>query len=386
MSLRQGRSEVEDYITEFRHLALESDWNEPALLTHFKLALSEGLKDELARTGTPNSLEDTMRLCIRIDRRLRERRAERTTVSIPQRRNAPPAPLPFPALPPPASEPMQVGAARGQLDERERDRRRSLGLCMYCGRAGHQLRECRLKPQNLTGKPKTHIKNFTNYCALGTSGEHLTINISLQWQDHTADLTALIDSGASQNFIDASLLQQLKVPYKKKRYPFSVSLLDGTLISSGLVTRETEIITMNIGAGHCEEIILDIIKTPIFPVILGIEWLRLHNPNIDWIEATLTFTSEHCVTKCIRPQNYILNNSTIPKLPIIYSDFHDIFEKKGADILPPHRSYDCPINILPGAMIPFGRVYSLSEPELKVLKEYIDENLTKGFIRPSTSP
>uniref|UniRef100_A0A8C5PN48 Reverse transcriptase n=1 Tax=Leptobrachium leishanense TaxID=445787 RepID=A0A8C5PN48_9ANUR len=386
MSLRQGRSEVEDYITEFRHLALESDWNEPALLTHFRLGLPEALKDERARTGTPNSLEDTMRLCIRIDRRLRERRAERTVVSTPQRRSAPPAPLPFPALPSPESEPMQVGEARGRLDERERNRRRSLGLCMYCGRAGHQLRECRLKPQNLTGKPMTPVKCFTNYCILGTSGEHLTVNISLQWQDHTADLTALIDSGASQNFIDISLIQRLKIQFRKKSYPFSVSLLDGTLISSGLVTQETEIITMNTGVRHREEIIFDIVKTPIFLVILGIEWLRLHNPSIDWIKATLTYSSAHCKTKCIHPQKLILNNSMIPILPQAYTDFYDVFEKKGADTLPPHRPYECPIDVIPGATIPFGRVYPLSEPELRVLREYIDENLTKGFIRPSTSP
>eukprot|EP00079_Xenopus_tropicalis_P035201 XP_017948972.1 PREDICTED: RNA-directed DNA polymerase homolog [Xenopus tropicalis] len=56
------------------------------------------------------------------------------------------------------------------------------------------------------------------------------------------------------------------------------------------------------------------------------------------------------------------------------------------DFLLPHRVYDCPIDLLSGASIPFGRIYPLSEPELRVLKDYIEENLGKGFIRPSTSP
>jgi len=34
----------------------------------------------------------------------------------------------------------------------------------------------------------------------------------------------------------------------------------------------------------------------------------------------------------------------------------------------------------------FSPIYNLSEIELEVLKEYIDENLQKRFIHPSTSP
>ena len=39
-----------------------------------------------------------------------------------------------------------------------------------------------------------------------------------------------------------------------------------------------------------------------------------------------------------------------------------------------------------GKSPPFGPIYQLSEKELKVLKEYVDDNLAKGFIKPSTSP
>jgi len=43
------------------------------------------------------------------------------------------------------------------------------------------------------------------------------------------------------------------------------------------------------------------------------------------------------------------------------------------------------IPIEEGKSPPFRPIYQLLEKELKVLKEYIDENLAKGFIRPSTS-
>lgn len=37
-------------------------------------------------------------------------------------------------------------------------------------------------------------------------------------------------------------------------------------------------------------------------------------------------------------------------------------------------------------IVPFGPIYNLSEKELEALREYLDENLKKGFIRPSESP
>ncbi|KAK3511511.1 hypothetical protein QTP70_008990 [Hemibagrus guttatus] len=54
--------------------------------------------------------------------------------------------------------------------------------------------------------------------------------------------------------------------------------------------------------------------------------------------------------------------------------------------LPPHRPWDCAIDLLPGAKLPKGRVYPLSLPENKTMEEYISVSLQQGFIRPSTSP
>ena len=73
-------------------------------------------------------------------------------------------------------------------------------------------------------------------------------------------------------------------------------------------------------------------------------------------------------------------------LPEAYAEFKDVFDKKKADTLPPHRHYDCPIDIPPDKAPPYGPIYSLNPQELKVLREYIDENLAKGFIDHSTSP
>jgi hypothetical protein len=66
-----------------------------------------------------------------------------------------------------------------------------------------------------------------------------------------------------------------------------------------------------------------------------------------------------------------------------YKEFQDVFEKKNADILPEHRSYDCTIDLQDRAQPPFGPIYNLSQNELLALKDYIKEDLAKNFIQHS---
>jgi hypothetical protein len=73
-------------------------------------------------------------------------------------------------------------------------------------------------------------------------------------------------------------------------------------------------------------------------------------------------------------------------IPEEYQDFAALFKDKEPGVLPPRRSFDHAIPIEPGAKVPFGPLYTLSQKELGALKEYIAENLAKGFIRKSESP
>jgi hypothetical protein len=55
--------------------------------------------------------------------------------------------------------------------------------------------------------------------------------------------------------------------------------------------------------------------------------------------------------------------------------------------LPPHHGpLDHSIPVVPDVKPVFGPIYNLSETELKILREYIDEHLKKDFIHPSASP
>lgn len=110
-----------------------------------------------------------------------------------------------------------------------------------------------------------------------------------------------------------------------------------------------------------------------------------HNPVIDWDTGEIVKWSTSCITNCIPQPIRVCTVSSCILLPQ-YAEFSDVFCKNKAEILPPHRSYDCAIDLVPGAQLPKGRLYSLSAPENQAMEEYIRKSLDKGFIRPSKSP
>ena len=73
-------------------------------------------------------------------------------------------------------------------------------------------------------------------------------------------------------------------------------------------------------------------------------------------------------------------------IPKEYHEFLPLFSEAVAKALPSHRPYDHKIPLREGFTPPFGPLYLLSKIELQALKEWLEENLDKGFIRASSSP
>ena len=63
----------------------------------------------------------------------------------------------------------------------------------------------------------------------------------------------------------------------------------------------------------------------------------------------------------------------LSNVPEEYHEFADVFDKAKAQTLAPHRPYDLKINLKEGYTPPLGQVYSLSQTELKALREFLDE-------------
>ncbi|KAL2096038.1 hypothetical protein ACEWY4_008186 [Coilia grayii] len=172
--------------------------------------------------------------------------------------------------------------------------------------------------------------------------------------------------------------------------PVPARALDGHLL--GQITHITEAVGMLTSGNHRERIRFHLLSSPSVPIVLGLPWLRLHNPRIDWRRGDVFEWGVECHQSCLRsaapstPSAPVSTPPDISDVPVCYHDLLEVFSKAKATSLPPHRPYDCAIDLIPGAIPPRGRLYSLSGPERRAMEEYIADSLTAGVIRPSSSP
>ncbi|KAJ1044905.1 hypothetical protein NDA10_004575 [Ustilago hordei] len=69
-----------------------------------------------------------------------------------------------------------------------------------------------------------------------------------------------------------------------------------------------------------------------------------------------------------------------------YQHLRDVFDEVEADKLPHHTEHDLHLELIEGGKPPQGPLYLKGPKEMSELRRYLDENLEKGFIRPSKSP
>jgi hypothetical protein len=135
------------YSTEFFRLAAFLQWNDQALQAQFHVGLKPEVKDALALSDRVfTTVQDLSSFVIRLDNRLFERRKDSRRTTTPTHQT--PLPSATPRIPhhnPPGPTPMVLDANRPRfrtLPQEERQRRFRLGLCMYCGEAGHTAFNC----------------------------------------------------------------------------------------------------------------------------------------------------------------------------------------------------------------------------------------------------
>ncbi|KAL0164283.1 hypothetical protein M9458_040036 [Cirrhinus mrigala] len=375
---KQGNRTAADYAVEFRTLAAQSGWNDVALKAIFYNSLNVDLQTELACRRENSSFSELVNLTIKIDNLMRQ--TPRQHINKSNHRNSP---ICGPAVEQSSVEPMQLNASR--LTEEEQTRRRQNHLCFYCGEPGHRSVGCPLK-----FKPSSGV-NIQNFYVL--QNKSLTLPVTVRTDTLSLDLTAMIDSGAALNLINKDIIKKYNIPTQPCIPPIQIKAINDTLIDHGIHC-QTKTLKLQIGLLHQENITLYVVDSPKYEVILGFPWLSIHDPAISWFRGELTQWSPFCMKNCfsIQPQLCLTTSTESPEtqvkvtIPSHYKDLSDVFSKTKATQLPPHRPWDCAIDLLPNAMPPKSTVYPLSRTEEQAMEEYIEEALDSGFIRPSTSP
>jgi hypothetical protein len=224
--LRQGKFSVTSYSAKFRHIALETGYNDLAKMDIFRSGLNDDVKDVLATSLVdPENLEDLMKLCVKIDQRLYDRRLEKNSNKMPYgysdkpKRNLPPgnqsAPMDLDHMDGKKLKP------HGKLTKEERERRIQNDLCLYCGEPGHKVNSC-------SKRSERSLNAMDLFSSSVSDDSSLTLRVTLENQLGNGHLEALLDSGANGNFMSEALLENSGIPLFSLKTPIIVRLADGS--------------------------------------------------------------------------------------------------------------------------------------------------------------
>ena len=259
---------------------------------------------------------------------------------------------------------------------------------------------------------------------------------------------ALLDIGATgYAFIDEDFVRCHNLPLFALKKPRRLEVIDGRASVSGDITHLTKVqLTID---KHVETLPMFVTKLGHYPIVLEMPWFRRHDVQIGFAANTVTFSSDYCLEHCCpvpastkgistplpekttnisliagsaftrmvsrkrRHQVEVVGSLTIAELKqaiqrlnkpslangdnedneqrvrsLVPEEFHDIlrlFRKALANALPPHRPYDHKIPLKEGFTPPFGPLYNHFKQELEAAWDWLQKNLSKGFIRASSS-
>jgi len=164
-------------------------------------------------------------------------------------------------------------------------------------------------------------------------------------------------------------------------------------------------------------------------IVLGYPWLATYEPQISWQHAVIKEDAYPVVLRTIPPINQGVTIAFAPTeftederrqtiqefftdwnvararttatdlaikaqqyttaavIPKEYADFAEVFSEEESNRLPPSRPWDHAIEFKEGAPDALDcKIYPMSRDEDVALQKFLDEQLEKGYIRPSKSP
>jgi len=176
------------------------------------------------------------------------------------------------------------------------------------GRTGiRTVRKRRLSPvrDGLRDRPERIPIIIENYYAalnytdtLENDNDRIMVKIPLHSGKESVGINAMIDSGATEDFIDREVCNKHGINMFKAKNPREIYLADGKPSAMGPVIHMTKV-PMDISSPR-ELATFQVANLENHEVVLGMPWLREHNPTIDWNDKMMTLNGERCTTWCLK--------------------------------------------------------------------------------------
>ena len=243
----------------------------------------------------------------------------------------------------------------------------------------------------------------------------MTIQFYIHLIAKRAKAIALLDSEATENFINLSYAKWLKLSIKQLPTPQTLLNVDGMENKSGKLQYYTD---LNVQTGATKTTLHFFLSNlGEYKVILGYPWFSAMQPCIDWkrgwidhTQLPIVFRASNAqkaifvpctqnVLKPLQPQDcYFMAKVTIGRLDTssdadlskVPKEFHQhakVFSKQQSQRLPEHTVWDHTIKLLPRAPASLpGRLLHLPQNEIQEVYKIVAKHLKRGTIQPRIGP
>ena len=232
-----------------------------------------------------------------------------------------------------------------------------------------------------------------------TQKNSITIPLTVNMWHKTTKIEALLDCGATHNFIDPCTIKTLAMGTNPLKQPLIVHNVDGTVNKGGTISHYCNLWVRQ--GKHVEKLGFYVANLGRDRLILGYPWFTKFNPSFDWknnilegeeveidtagyrtkIATTLRtadVTSELAETE---------KKAILDQIPAAYQQYWEVFSERASYQFPPEREEDHAIVLKEGAPDKIDcKIYRQMAEELEATHQFITESLAKGYITDSKSP
>ena len=221
--------------------------------------------------------------------------------------------------------------------------------------------------------------------------------VFLHLKSKRAKAITLLDSGATENFININYTRKLGLPIWRLTHERRLFNVDRTPNRAGTLKYYTDMVTRTGPKRTCLCYFLTDLGEN--HLILGYPWFTSAQPKIDWARGWIDYSQLPIIIRSNDADKVIFSTQTKGRRVVIrrtqvdewiphqYWGFADVFSDKESKKYPPKRPWDHKIELKPGAPATLiSKTICLSYTEQKELKGFIDKHLERGTIQRSKSP